>query len=156
VSAVWQDVRSPETYLGYERAAASLASPGGAALDSRRFELPPRLELNQWALCGRWTLRQGHVSLDEAGGRLAFRFHARDVNLVMGSGETGRDIGFRVTIDGDEPGASHGVDADEGGSGIVREPRMYQLARAAAPVEERTFEIEFGDAGPAAYCFTFG
>jgi hypothetical protein len=152
VSANWDDVRSPETYLGYERAEA-FASPEGAALERRRYELPPQLALNQWALAGEWTMQLGHARLDEPGGRLAFRFHARDVNLVMGAE---RPTAFRVSIDGQPPGESHGVDADEQGNGMVREPRMYQLVRAADRVTERTFEIEFEGTGAAGYCFTFG
>jgi hypothetical protein len=140
VSAVWEDVRSPETYLGYERADA-FASPGGAARERRRYELP-ELELNQWALGGEWTIQPGHVQLDEPGGRLAFRFHARDVNLIMGAPEP---VDFRVSLDGEEHS-----------SGTVHEPRMYQLVRTAGPVTERTFEIEFAEAPIAAYCFTFG
>lgn len=156
VSAVWEDVRSPESYLGYEQA-ESLASPGGTALDrGRAYELPEQLRLNQWALAGQWTMRPGRVDLDEAGGRIAFRFHARDVNLIVGSLEPGKRVGFRVTIDGREPGPSHGVDCDEQGAGTVGEPRMYQLVRVAKGVKERTFEIEFAEGGIAAYCFTFG
>jgi hypothetical protein len=152
VSATWEDVRSPETYLGYERA-ETFASPGGAALEQRRYELPPQLGLNEWALAGEWTMQLGHARLDEADGRLAFRFHARDVNLVMGGeGPTP----FRVFIDGSEPGPSHGVDADEHGRGTVDEPRMYQLVRTSGPVTERTFEVEFAEPGAAPYCFTFG
>jgi hypothetical protein len=153
VGANWEDLRSPETYLGVERA-ESFASPGGAALDrARAYELPPRLQLNQWALAGTWTMRPGAVELGEAGGRIAFRFHARDVNLIMGSDAPAP---FRVTVDGEDPGASHGVDAGEDGRGTVREPRMYQLVRVAGPVAERTFEIAFPEPGPAGYCFTFG
>jgi hypothetical protein len=141
VSANWDDVRSPETYLGYERADA-FASPGGAALERRRYELPPRLDLNRWALAGEWTMQLGRVQLNEPGGTLAFRFHARDVNLIMGSPEP---VEFRVLLDGGEYG-----------SGTAREPRMHQLVRVQDPVAERTFEIEFAKPGVAAYCLTFG
>ena len=156
VSAVWEDVRSPESYLGYEQA-ESLASPGGGALDRERaYVLPAELRLNQWALAGQWTMRPGRVDLDEAGGRIAFRFHARDVNLIVGALEPGKRVGFRVTVDGREPGASHGVECVEHGTGTVGEPRMYQLVRVAGRPNERTFEIEFDEGGIAAYCFTFG
>jgi hypothetical protein len=156
LSAVWEDVRSPETYLGSEQG-ASFASPSGPEPDRRRsYDVPSRLALNQWALSGEWTLGRGLAQVDEAGGRLAFRFHARDVNLIMGSGEPGRSVGFRVTIDGQEPGASHGIDVDERGVGTVGVPRMYQVVRASGPVAERTFEIELAEAGVGAYCFTFG
>jgi hypothetical protein len=156
VSAAWEDVRSPESYLGYERA-ETFVSPGGGALNQKRaYELPGELRLNDWALAGQWTMRPGRVDLDDAGGRIAFRFHARDVNLIAGSLEPGRKVGFRVTIDGAEPGASHGVECDEQGAGTVGVPRMYQLVRAAGRVTERTFEIEFDEGGIAAYCFTFG
>jgi hypothetical protein len=101
-------------------------------------------------------MRPGRVDLDEAGGRIAFRFHARDVNLVMGALEPGKRVGLRVTVDGREPGASHGVECDEHGAGTVGEPRMYQLVRATDRVSERTFEIEFDEGGIAGYCFTFG
>ena len=156
VSAVWEDVRSPETYLGYERA-ESLASPGGGTLNqTRAYRLPEHLGLNQWALAGQWTMRPGRVDLDEAGGRIAFRFHARDVNLIVGSLEPETPVAFRVTVDGSEPGPSHGVECDEHGAGMVGIPRMYQLVRVADDVGERTFEIEFEEGGIAAYCFTFG
>jgi hypothetical protein len=155
VSAVWEDVRSPESYLGYERA-DGFASPGGASLDSRSYDVPERLALNQWALGGKWTMQRGHVRLDEPGGRLAFRFHARDVNLIVGSGEPGRSVDFRVSVDAQEPGTAHGVEVDELGVGSVREPRMYQLVRTADRVTERTFEIEFAQEGVEAFCFTFG
>jgi thiol-disulfide isomerase/thioredoxin len=152
VSANWDDVRSPETYLGYERA-EGFASPGGASLEARTYELPERSGLNQWALAGEWTMQLGNVRLDKAGGRLAFRFHARDVNLIMGAPQP---VGFLVTVDGQQLGASHGVDTDEHGNGTVHEPRMYQLVRTADRVTERTFEIEFAEQGVGAYCFTFG
>ena len=156
VSALWEDVRSPETYLGYERA-ESLASPGGGRLnETRTYGLPEQLRLNQWALAGQWTMRPGRVDLDEAGGRIAFRFHARDVNLIVGSLEPDAPVGFRVTVDGAEPGSSHGIECDERGTGTVGIPRMYQLIRVADDVKERTFEIEFEEGGIAAYCFTFG
>jgi hypothetical protein len=155
VSASWDDVRSPETYLGYERAEA-FASPGGASLESRSYALPERLHLNQWALEGSWTMQLGNVRLGNAGGRLAFRFHARDVNLIMGSAEPGRSVAFRATVDGQELDASHGGDTDERGNGTVREPRMYQVVRTSGRVTERSFEIEFADEGVAAYCLTFG
>jgi hypothetical protein len=155
VQAAWEDLKSPETYLGYERT-ESFASPGGAAFERQRsYELPARLKRNQWGLSGEWTVLRDAVLSNEPGARLAYRFHARDVNLVMGPRSEGT-IPFRVSIDGRDPGASHGWDVDEQGNGILREPRMYQLVRQAGNVDEHTFEIAFGDIGMCGYSFTFG
>jgi Thioredoxin like C-terminal domain/AhpC/TSA family len=155
VQAAWEDLKSPETYLGYERT-ESFASPGGASLGrARSYELPAQLKRNQWGLSGEWTVIRDAIVSNEPGARLAHRFHARDVNLVMGPRSEGT-IAFRVTIDGREPGASHGADVDEHGTGILREPRMYQLVRQAGDVAERTFEVTFADRGMSGYSFTFG
>ncbi len=156
VAADWGDLRTPETYLGYGRAS------GFASTDSGRFDEPrgyperSQLGLNEWAPSGLWTLAGHAAVLDEAPGRIAMRFHARDVNLVMGPAERGLSVPFRVLIDGEAPGASHGTDVDEGGNGTVIEQRLYQLIRQPKPIADRLFEIEFLDSGVEAYCFTFG
>ncbi len=117
---------------------------------------PARLALNEWALAGAWTLGNDAAVLDEAGGRIVYRFHARDLHLIMGPVAQGASVRFRVLIDGWPPGAAHGTDADEQGYGTVTQPRMYQLIRQPGPVADRQFEIEFPDAGVEAFAFTFG
>jgi thiol-disulfide isomerase/thioredoxin len=150
------DVESPETYIGYERA-DSFMSPGGASQDMPHlYSVPPHLELNQWGLSGMWTDRAQVASLDSAPGKIVYRFHARDLHLVLGSGPGGKPIRFRVKIDGQPPGANHGVDTDEMGNGTVMEHRLYQLIRQKNAIEDRTFEIEFLDPGVQAFAFTFG
>jgi thiol-disulfide isomerase/thioredoxin len=153
--ADWDHLRTPETYLGYERS-EHFASPDGAAFDERRaYELPERLGFNQWALAGEWTIGRESVVLDEAGGRIAFRFHARDAHLVLSPGAR-EPIPFRVLLDGEAPGRSHGVDVAEDGKGLLAEGRLYQLVRQHDSVRERTLEITFLEPGAAAYVFTFG
>ena len=139
--ADWDHLRTPETYLGSSR--------------GERFASSGRLLLNHWALTGEWTTGRENVALDQAGGRIAFRFHARDAHLVMSPGE--RDpIPFRVLLDGEAPGESHGVDVDEAGNGLLRESRMHQLVRQHGAIRERTLEITFREPGAEAYSFTFG
>ena len=153
--ADWDHLRTPETYLGYERA-EHFASPGGAAFDTRRaYELPERLPSNQWALSGEWTIGPESVVLGRAGGRIAYRFHARDAHLVLSAGER-EPIAFRVLVDGVTPGPSHGVDVEEDGSGQLRDGRLYQLVRQHDGVRERTLEITFLEPRAEAYVFTFG
>ena len=153
--ADWKHLRTPETYLGYQRS-AQFASPGGAAYDERHtYDLPPWLHLNHWALAGDWTIGPEKVGLDHAGGGIACRFQARDAHLVLSSG-TPAPIRFRVLVDDEAPGASHGVDVDEDGSGELRDGRLYQLVRAHDAVRERTLEITFDTPGAEAYAFTFG
>ncbi|MGC4748545.1 redoxin domain-containing protein [Micromonospora sp. DT201] len=153
--ADWDNLRTPETYLGFSRG-EHFASPNGAGLDERRdYELPERLGLNQWALAGEWTIGSESVVLDRAGGSLAFRFHARDAHLVLAPG-AGASIPFRVLLDGDAPGPAHGVDVDEDGNGVLEDGRLYQLVRQRDAVRERTLEITFDEPGAAAYAFTFG
>jgi thiol-disulfide isomerase/thioredoxin len=149
--------RSPETYLGFARG-ANFQSPGSFARDTlKAYELPATLALNQWALGGRWKVDAEKANLAAAGGRISFRFKARDLHLVMGPADaTGKPVRFRVTIDGIPPGANHGVDIDAAGLGGVREHRLYQLIRQSGTVGEHTFTIEFFDAPVAAYSFTFG
>jgi cytochrome c biogenesis protein CcdA/thiol-disulfide isomerase/thioredoxin len=150
------DVESPETYTGYDRA-DSFMSPGGLSHDaSHLYSVPEHLELNQWGLSGAWTDRAQVASLDSAPGRIVYRFHARDLHLVLGPAPNGKAVRFRVTIDGQAPGANHGVDTDAQGNGRVTEHRLYQLIRQKNAIEDRTFEIEFLDAGAQAFAFTFG
>jgi thiol-disulfide isomerase/thioredoxin len=156
VPADWGALRSPETYLAYGR------SPGFSSPDPARFNQahsypePSRLSLNHWAPTGRWTLAQHAAVADEAGGRIAFQFQARDVNLVMGPAVRGASVPFRVLLDGAAPGNAHGFDVDEQGLGSLADQRLYQLIRIPGDVGERLVEIEFLDAGAEAYCFTFG
>jgi thiol-disulfide isomerase/thioredoxin len=153
--ADWDHLRTPETYLGYGRS-DRFASPDGAAFDERRaYEIPERLRLNHWALAGEWTIGPERVVHDQAGGSIACRFHARDAHLVLSPGAR-EPISFRVLLDGEPPGPSHGVDVDEEGNGVLRDGRMYQLVRQDDAVRDRTLEITFLEAGAEAYAFTFG
>ncbi len=155
-AADWGSLRSPENYLGHERT-ENFASPGGAAPDRRRvYAAPGRLGLNHWALAGDWTVGRGASVLNGAGGRITYRFHARDLHLVMGPAAGGAPVRFRVLVDGLPPGAAHGLDIDAQGNGTAAERRLYQLVRQPGPVAERTFEIIFQDPGIEAYAFTFG
>jgi thiol-disulfide isomerase/thioredoxin len=141
--ADWEHLKSPETYLGSARGERLVTTE------------PDRLRLNQWALAGRWTVGPEAVVLDEAGGSIAYRFHARDAHLVLSNG-TGEPIPFRVRVDGEAPGPSHGLDVDEDGNGQLREGRLYQLVREHDGVRERTMQITFDQPGAEAYVFTFG
>jgi len=153
--ADWYHLRTPETYLGYERG-EQFASPEGAAFDeTRAYGVPERLPPHQWALAGRWTIGPEKVVLDGAAGGIAFRFSARDAHLVLAPGAR-EPIPFRVLLDGEGPGPSHGVDVDEQGDGVLRDGRLYQLVRQADAVRERTVEITFREPGAEAYVFTFG
>jgi hypothetical protein len=155
-AADWDSLRSPENYVGYERT-ENFASPGGAAWDERRvYAAPARLRHNHWALAGDWTVERQAAVLHEADGRIAYRFHARDLHLVMGPAVRGTSVRFRVRIDRQPPRAAHGTDVDDQGDGTVSEQRLYQLVRQRGPVTERTFEITFLDPGVQAYAFTFG
>jgi hypothetical protein len=150
------NVRSPETYIGYFRA-DNFASPGGVKRDADQlYTQPSSLHLNQWALAGRWVDREQFAVLNSAGGKIAFRFHARDLHLVLGPATGGKAVRFRVTIDGHAPAESHGVDIDAEGNGFVTEYRLYQLVRLKGPVADHTFVIEFLDPGVQAFSFTFG
>jgi thiol-disulfide isomerase/thioredoxin len=153
--ADWNHLRTPETYLGYGRG-DQFASPDGATFDQRRtYQLPEHLHLNHWALAGEWTIGRESVVLDQAGGTIAYRFRARDAHLVLSSGARA-PIPFRVLLDGQALGPSHGVDVDEDGNGVLRDGRLYQLIRAHDTVQERTLEITFLEPGTEAYVFTFG
>ncbi|KAB7629924.1 cytochrome c biogenesis protein DipZ [Stenotrophomonas rhizophila] len=150
------NLKSPETYLGHARA-ENFASPGGQRQDQPAdYTVPATLQHNQWALAGRWTVGNEDARLETRGGRIAFRFHARDLHLVLAPGEDGKPVRFRVRIDGQAPGAAAGGDISADGDGRVDENRLYQLIRQSGAVQERTFEIEFLDPGVHAYAFTFG
>jgi thiol-disulfide isomerase/thioredoxin len=154
--ADWANLGSPETYLGYEQA-QNFASPVGASPgESHSYVAPDRLKLNHWALAGDWTLGKGASVLNQADGRISFRFHARDVHLVMGPPERGTSVPFRVLLDGDAPGNAHGLDIDEAGHGAATQQRLHQLIRQEGPIDDRTFEITFLAPGVEAYAFTFG
>ena len=141
--ADWDNLKSPETYLGTARSENQVSADA-------------RLRLNEWALKGKWTVGKQPAVLEEANGRIVYRFHARDLNLVMTPGAGGKPVRFRVLLDGRAPGPSHGIDVDEQGNGAVGEPRMYQLIRQPGPIADRQFEIEFLDPGVEVFVFTFG
>ena len=153
--ADWEQLRTPETYVGYLRA-EHFASPHGAALDERRaYALPERLRANHWALVGEWTIGRESAVLERAGGGIAYRFQARDAHLVLSRGAHD-PIPFRLLVDGEAPGRSAGVDVGQDGSGLIEDGRLYQLVRQEGPVSERTLEITFLEPGAEAYVFTFG
>jgi thiol-disulfide isomerase/thioredoxin len=155
-AADWGSLKSPENYVGYERT-QNFASPGGAVLDKpRMYQLPARLRLNDWALSGDWTVRKESAALNKANGTIAYRFHARDLHLVMGPAVPGTSVRFRVRIEGQPPGAAHGVDVDERGDGTITEQRLYQLIRQPKPIADRQFEIEFLGSDVEIFAFTFG
>jgi thiol-disulfide isomerase/thioredoxin len=155
-AADWGSLKSPENYLGFERT-QNFASPAGAMLDKpRMYEVPARLRLNDWALSGDWTVRKDAAALNKAGGSITYRFHARDLHLVMGPAVPGTSVRFRVLIDGQPPGAAHGGDVDEQGYGTATEQRLYQLIRQPKPITDRQFQIEFLGPGAEAFAFTFG
>jgi hypothetical protein len=154
--ADWTNLGSPETYLGYEQG-QNLASPGRADVDApHAYAIPDALRLNQWALSGQWTIRRGASVLNGDEGAIAFRFHARDVHLVMGPPARDASVPFRVLVDGEPPGDAHGLDVDEQGHGTVAQQRLYQLVRERDSIMDRTFEITFLGSGVEAYVFTFG
>jgi len=156
VAAAWSDLKSPENYVGYART-ENFASAGGAARDKGRvYSIPARLKLNQWALAGDWTVQKDRTLLNKPDGRIAYRFHARDVHLVMGPAASGASVRFRVLIDGKPPGNAHGFDVDDQGNGTATEQRLYQLIRQTQPIADHQFEIQFLDPGVEAFAFTFG
>ena len=152
--ADWKHLQSGENYLGYERTQNFALST--APDKPRVYSSPKHLGLNYWALSGDWTMGREAVRLNQQGGRIVYRFHARDLHLVMGPASRGAAPRFRVFIDGTPPGNAHGVDVDSDGNGTVREARMYQLVRQTSPISDRQFEIEFPDSGVEAFSFTFG
>ena len=154
LAADYGTLRSGETYLGYERG-DSFA--GDVFQDApRKYSVPAKLSLNQWALAGNWTVQGRPVVLNEPNGSIAYRFHARDVNLIMSPPASGQAIRFSVKVDGKPPGASHGDDTDPAGNGTVTRQRTYQLVREQDRITDRTFEIQFADPGVEAFDFTFG
>jgi thiol-disulfide isomerase/thioredoxin len=156
VAADYRTLRSPETYLGYDRA-SGLAAPDGLWADTSHDYTPPSgLGLNEWAPAGEWAISGRAATATSAGARLAFRFQARDVNLVMGPAERGAAVPFRVALDGRPVAEASGTDVAADGTGVVSEQRTYQLIRQLAPITERVFEIEFLEPGAELYCFTFG
>jgi thiol-disulfide isomerase/thioredoxin len=156
VSAEFRSLRTPETYLGYAQA-SGFAAPDGLREDrSHAYGEPTRLSLNTWSPIGQWTITDKAAVGDAAGGRIAFRFQGRDVNLVMGPTVKGTPIRFRVSLDGQPATGSHGTDVGPDGSGTVVDQKTYQLIRQPGLISERTFEIEFVDPGIQALCFTFG
>jgi thiol-disulfide isomerase/thioredoxin len=155
VAADWSSLKSPETYVGH-RKAENFASPGGTTDTLRTYELPARLRLNHWALSGQWTVTSEAAVLNAAGGRIAYRFQARDLHLILGPAARGTSVRFRVFIDGQPAGHAHGTDVDDNGYGRVSEQRLYQLIRQTGPIHDHQFEIEFLDSGVEAFAFTFG
>ena len=154
--ADWRDLRSPENYVGYDRT-ENFASPGGAVVDKpRNYQRPAMLRLNQWALTGDWTVKREAALLNTPNGGISYRFHARDLHVVMGPAAPGTSVRFRVRIDGQPPGAAHGSDVDEKGEGTLTEQRLHQLIRQQTPIADREFDIEFFGPGVEVYAFTFG
>jgi thiol-disulfide isomerase/thioredoxin len=154
--ADWDHLQSGETYLGHART-TDFASPSGLVPDApNEYAVPDRLRLNRWALSGTWTVGSEAAVLTAAGGRIAHRFSARDVHLVMGPPAPGAAVPFRVLLDGRPPGPAGGDDVDDEGHGVLAEQRLYQLVRQPQPVVERQFEIEFLAPGAEAFVFTFG
>jgi len=153
-AASFEDMESPETYIGYARA-DNFASGPVAQNISKLYEAPVELGTDQWGLVGRWTIGAQQATLDQAPGEITFRFHARDLHLVLGPG-VNKGVRFRVTIDGAPPGPMHGSDINAQGEGIVTEQRLYQLVRQGGLIDDRTFKIEFLDSGVQAFAFTFG
>jgi cytochrome c biogenesis protein CcdA/thiol-disulfide isomerase/thioredoxin len=155
-AADMQLIRSPETYIGYERA-QNFDNAGGIARDrTNTYSEPAAQQLNKWGLAGAWTVGAEKAVLDSAPGRIVFRFHARDLHLVLGPSAEGKPVRFRVLLDGKAPGENHGVDIDAEGAGTVTRQRLYQLIRQTGTIEDHTFEIEFQDPGVQAFAFTFG
>jgi cytochrome c biogenesis protein CcdA/thiol-disulfide isomerase/thioredoxin len=150
-----RDMQSPETYIGFARA-EGFVSGSFARNVPHVYTIPENLALNEWGLSGDWTVSAQHAVLNRAGGRIRFRFHARDLHLVLGPAADGKPVRFRVTIDGRAPGGARGVDTNESGDGVVTSQRLYQLIRQSGDISDHTFEIEFLDAGVDAFSFTFG
>jgi hypothetical protein len=152
----WTDGRSPETYIGY-RQAQNFASPEKLHKDSIQiFSAPAKLSLNHWGLSGSWKVNAESAVLQALPGKIVFRFHSRDLHLVLAPANDGKPARFVVRLDGAAPGENRGVDTAPDGSGEIREPRLYQLIRQKGPIVDRTFEIEFLDPGAHALDFTFG
>ena len=155
VAADYGTLRSPESYLGYEKAEA-FASAADAQRDTPHAYTVPHLALNQWGLAGNWTVKGGRAVLNDANGKVVYRFHARDVNLIMGVPAGAQPVRFTVKVDGKPPVASHGDDSDQQGNGTAARQRTYQLVREQQRIADRDFEIQFAEPGVEAFCFTFG
>jgi hypothetical protein len=155
-AADWGSLKSGENYVGFERTEGFSSAGGAVPNEPRGYSAPDDLRLNQWGLSGEWTVAREATRVNGANGSLVYRFHARDLNLVMGPASRGVSVPFRVLLDGQPPGPAHGDDVDEEGNGTVADQRLYQLIRQPGPVADRTFEIAFPEAGAEAYCFTFG
>jgi thiol-disulfide isomerase/thioredoxin len=155
-AADMSQVASPETYLGYERAQNFASAEKQAADKARLYTAPAKPALNQWGLAGNWLSQPDQVTLNDARGSIVYRFHARDLHLVLGPGKDGKPVRFRVTIDGAAPGKDHGTDVAADGTGTITGQRLYQLVRQSGGIADRTFSIEFLDPGVQAYAFTFG
>jgi thiol-disulfide isomerase/thioredoxin len=155
-AADWGDLRSPENYVGSARS-ENFASPGGAARGrGGAYTLPQVLRLNEWALEGDWKVEKQSIALQQPNGRIACRFHSRDLHLVMGPPTGAHPVRFRVLLDGQPPSVAHGLDVDEHGNGVATEQRLYQLIRQPKPIVDRVFQIEFLDQGAEVFAFTFG
>jgi len=150
------DVQSPETYVGHNRAERFVSRRQSDRGSRKTYDLPATLGLNQWGLSGPWVVGAEKASLEAVPGRIAFRFHARDVHMVLGPTTAGKRVRFVIKLDGTAPRVDSGVDSGPDGSGELREPRLYQLIRQQGPIRDRTFEIEFLDPGVEAFSFTFG
>jgi len=153
VAADYGTLKSPESYLGYEKAEAFASD---ALQDAPRAYTVPRLSLNQWGLAGNWTVKGGASALNAANGKLVYRFHARDVNLIMGVPPGAQPVRFTVKVDGKPPGVAHGTDVDDQGNGTATRQRTYQLVRLQTRITDREFEIQFAEPGVEVFCFTFG
>lgn len=152
----WKSLASPETYVSYYRA-RGFSSPGGIVRDAETlYSLPRKLQLNQWALSGKWDVGEERLFLGKGTGKIVYRFHARDLHLVMGPPAAGTSVKFRVLIDGRPPGISHGLDTDDNGNGTVTDQSMYHLIRQQGPIVDHEFQIEFLSPGVEVYVFTFG
>ena len=155
-AADWAGLRTPETYTGHDRT-RGFASPGGMRPDTRHdYAAPERLRLNEWALSGQWTAGEQGTTVDGADGKIAYRFQARDLHVVMGPAVAGTAVRYRILLDGQPPGPAHGGDVDGEGNGTLTESRLHQLVRQPGAVAERTFEITFLDPGAKVFAFTFG
>jgi thiol-disulfide isomerase/thioredoxin len=150
------DVQSTETYVGYARAERFASREKLGSDLQRTYSTPAKLALNEWGLSGVWKVDAESASLQTANGKILFRFHSRDLHLVVGPQKNGTPVRFKVTIDGAPPREDCGADSTPDGLGLIREPRLYQLIRQKHRVEDRTFEIEFLDPGAQAFSFTFG
>ena len=151
-----QDMRSPETYVGYGRSENFASTPDIAPDKNATYQLPAQPTLNQWGVEGQWMIGSEQATLVAAGGKIGYRFHARDLHLVLGPGQDGKPVRFKVMIDGKAPANAHGTDVAPDGSGTVTEQRLYQLVRQPGDVADHSFTIEFLDPGVSAYAFTFG